>query len=137
VATVLTIPLGVAAIFPFRAIGFKAQDVTLSPSATVSFVHLSEEEEAQAVRATRSTLRGDGEDVRQLHADLAFSELPDETRGEILPVPAHPSGADVPLVTCAVGPFQPSLQAPPPKRIAADPPEDRPTFSKAELLKID
>lgn len=137
VATVLSIPLGVAVIFPFRAVGFKAQDVALSPSATVSFVHLSEEEEAQAVRATRSALRGDGEDVRQLHADLSFSDLPDEVQGEILPVSARPLGTDVPLVECAVGPFLPSRQAPPPQRIPIVREEERPTFAKDVLLKID
>ena len=133
-ATVLAIPFGIAAILPWGALGFRATPVRSRVGGFAAFVSLTPEQEAQAMRAAKSSWRGGERAVNQGRADLFFGELPELPNPPVLGIGDRtrtPAPSDVPV---GRSPYLPSRAAPAPVRIA--PPADGPTlpFPREELL---
>ena len=97
-ATVLAIPAGIAAVFPYAAIGFRARRVAPRPPA-VAFVTLSPEAEAAAMRAAKASWQNDAGSILRVRADLSFGELPSAPEEAVLDVSARtrpPRAGDMP-----------------------------------------
>ncbi|MBR2838863.1 MAG: hypothetical protein IKE55_08775, partial [Kiritimatiellae bacterium] len=116
-ATVLAIPAGIAAIFPYSAIGWRARPSAARQPA-VAFVTLTAEEEAAATRAAKAYWQNDAGSMMRIRADLSFGELPAAPEEAVLDVSARtrpPRAGDVGWEAPA---FLPSRAAPPPQPIS-------------------
>ena len=139
VATVLVVPAALLAVFPYGAVGFKASTLQAASSPSVAFVHLTAEEEAEALKAAKASWQADSASGRGMRAYLPLSELPEEgPNGPILDDSVwtwlRTALAPVEYGTPA---WKPSAAAGEPEKIAAGEEEPAsPAFSKEELLNI-
>lgn len=135
--TVLAIPAGIAAIFPFSAIGFRARLVApREPS--VAFVKLSAADETAVMRAAKTSWQGNAGNILRVRADLFLGDLPGGAEKETLDIAerSHPPRAKD--IDWAPPPYLPSLAAPPPQAIPEDAPDEEvPAFPKEELLSLE
>lgn len=137
IMTVLSIPVGIALVFPYEGLGFRASARETSKQPAVSFVRLSSDEEARAMRAAKTSWQN-SESVRNRQADIYFSELPEETFPSVMTEKERRHEAELPIVERGEVPFLPSCRAAPPLRISPDGKREDPSaFSREELLKID
>ena len=137
IAAVLAVLLGFAAVFPYEAIGFvpaRDSDAVREGLSSASIVFLDEAAVARAVRTTRILSRGEGDG--RVRADLLAPELPDADPLPMMPLDVRSRSKAPSVVECGIPPFQPSLRAPPPVRIAAEQIRDEPPFPRNELLKL-
>lgn len=138
ILTVLTVAVGIASVFPYGALAFRATSCSRVVKPTAAFVRLTPDEEARALRAAKTSWQGDGSGVRNARADIFFSELPAETLPTVLSERERTRTFEMPVVGCGMSPFLPSRRAAAPQRIAPpDRQEDPLPFSRKELLKID
>lgn len=141
VSVVLAAIGGVAVSFPFDAVSFRPADSRQSKSGFAAFVSLGAEEEAEALKAAKSSWNAEAGGVRRLRADLFYAELPEAGHEPALAFSDRLASSAPGPVEPGLSPYLPSMAAPPPKEI---PPDDTaakegpaPAFSKEELLKID
>ena len=137
-ALVATVPVAIAFVFPFEAIGFRAAAHDPAPSVACAFVSLGAEEERAALAAARTAWQVDATGVRGLRADLSSGDLPPVPTQPVVSVrpPRERESADAEYAPNAL---PPSVAAPPPAGIAADAEglAPSPAFSKNDLLKLD
>jgi len=139
-ALVLAVPVAVAAVFPYGAVGFKAPRAVAGPSCRLAFVRLSAESEEAALEKSRASWSGSHESVRGLSLNLSAADLPEDR-----PVPvsdiswrSRPRGAGADFF--APTPLPPSLAAP---EAGAAPREEAPqvreteAFPRSEMLATD
>lgn len=135
--TVLAVLFGIAAVFPFEAIGFRARPAVPARS-FAAFVTLSDAASAAALRAAKSTFAGEVEAGRRQHADIAFGELPAERPQPVLTVDARTRPSAPRLAELDRTAYLPSLAAPPPAKIPVEKASPvPPAFPRQELLQID
>ena len=136
VAAVLAIPAGIALVFPYDALCFRAAPEKPADPA-VAFVRLSPESERLAMRAARTSWRVKG-GAREMRADLSVAPLPDDGRHPVLSSASRrAAGPAVSLVECGRIPFLPSCRAERPARIPdGKDVVSKPPFSREELLKL-
>jgi len=136
VALVLSIPLGVFVIFPFRAFEFRAAEPVRSP-VRAAFVEMTPETERRVLRAARASWREKVGKSRHLRADLFCTELPEDVFRSVLSLCDRTPPPMPPRTGCGWTPFLPSLKAPPPSPVAAGAVEgDGQAFPRKELLKM-
>lgn len=135
--TVLAIPAGIAAIFPFSAIEFRARPVApREPS--VAFVTLSAEDETAAMRAAKTSWQGNAGNILRVRADLFLGDLPDGAEKATLDVAERSRPPRARDVDWAPPPYLPSLAAPPPQAIPEDAPDEEvQAFPREELLSLE
>lgn len=137
VMTVLSIPFGIAAVFPYRALTFRGSAAArLGTEPVASFVTLDEKSEGAAIRAAKTAWRDEGAEPMR-NSTLILNELPEEPKRPVLTIESRSRLPALPLVERDVSPFLPSRRAVAPVRIAPDESADLQTFSRKELLKID
>ena len=135
VAAVLALPIGIASVFPYDAVGFSALRPATSPVArTASIVFLDEAAVARVIRAARTVSRG--EEAGRSYLNLLPAELPgaDESPTAVIELRRKPD--DPPVVENGIPPFLPSRRASAPVRIPAETAKEKPVFTRDELLKL-
>lgn len=136
-AAVIAVTAGVAAVFPYSAIGWRARPAASKPP-SVAFVTLSAGEESAAMRAAKASWQNDAGGILRVRADLSFGELPTVPEEEAIDVSARTR----PPRACDVGweapPFLPSRAAPPPQAIPDDGSvAETPPFPREDLLSLE
>lgn len=140
VSMVLSVPMGLALVFPHAAFGFKARPDGGYREPFAAFVRLSSEDERTALASAKSAWRSSSAAVvDERFGSLALGTLPAETHaaGPLLSVGDRTSAPPPAFVGFAPPPFLPSAAASPPALIA---PEEKtaeqPVFPREDLLKI-
>ena len=138
-ALVFSVPVAVALVFPYEAVGFHAREHGGAAVANCAFVSLDAAEERAALAAARTAWQVDVKGVRGLRADLSTGDLP--------PVPVRPVIRFRPTRTCGncsaayvPNALPPTAGAPDPGMVATAAEQRTGTkaaFSREELLKID
>ena len=137
-AVTLAVPAMVAAAFPYAALRFRADVPAGGGGMTVSCVTLSAAEERKAVRAARTSFRGESGDVRWMRADLSGELASVEFLRPILSAAAAERSARMETLTCGRVPYLPSQRALPAERIERDGgPAVALPFSRDDLLRIE
>ena len=135
VATVLTVPLGLAAIFPYGALGFSsARTAPRATQASAAIVFLDDAAVARTLRAAKTTPRG--EERGRAYIDLLDAELPGAVAVPMMSVDSRPRPEALPVVGNGIPPFLPSRRASAPVRISVETGRDDAPFPRAELLKM-
>ena len=136
-ATVLAIPLSIAAMLPYEALGFRAAERKGAARASAGFVALSEAAERRARLVAKTSWQRNREGDGELHANLSFGELPEDRDTHVLFEVERSRPTDEP-VACGLSPYLPSRRAAPAGKIEPDgKPDETPAFSREELLKMD
>lgn len=139
-AAVMAVPLALALCFPYDAVR-RASVAEIPPARPACvFVTLTPDEESDILAAARAAWKVSSAGVRRLRADLSLAELPDDAASAVADIADRRRYPHPPAVRFADSPLPPTLAAPPPERIAADPAvaeEDALAFPRKELLKID
>ena len=140
VAAVLAVPAALMAIFPYGAVGFKAIPGRMASKPSAAFVRLTAEEEAEALKAAKTSWQADSASDRGMRAYLPLGELPEDgPSGPILGggVWTGLRSASAP-VEYGAPTWSPSSAANKPGKIEIGE-ENRPApaFSREELLKMD
>lgn len=134
---ILLVLLGVASVFPYRAIGYKFHIVDLAPKTFASLVFLSEEEEAEAIQRARSAWQTSHISERGLGIDLSMESLPELETTSVIENPVvhlRPraiggSLGNVPIVL-------PSLASEAPDKVDVSPIANEKYFSDEDLMKL-
>ena len=135
VAAVLALPIGIASVFPYGAIGFSVSRPAVSPDVRMaSIVFPGEEDVARVMRAARTVSRG--EDAGRSYVNLLPSELPGAGESPTVAIGLCRKSDDPPVVENGISPFLPSRQASAPVRISAEAVKEKPVFARDELLKL-
>ena len=135
VATVLAVPLGLAAVFPSGALGFspvRTADRPPRPSAAIVF--LDEAAVARTLRAAKTMSRNT--EGGRLSVDLLSADLPGTEAAPMMSAGSRPRTDALPVVGDGIPPVLPSRRAAAPVRISAETVKDEPAFSREELLKL-
>ena len=134
VAAVLSVPLGLAAVFPREAIGFSASDVVgRAREQEMSIVFLDSDAVSRAVQATRILSRKEGGGAG---AELLVAELPGPGAVPAMPIEFRSRPKAPAVVEGGVPPFLPSRRAAAPIRISGGKDADALPFPRNELLKL-
>ena len=140
VAVVISAPAALIAVFPYGALGFKAIPPPTASKPSAAFVRLTAVEEAEALKAAKTSWQGDAASDRGMRAYLPLGELPEDGLSEPI------LGGEVwTVLRTAPAPVEygtptwsPSSAAGEPEKIAAEAEVPHaPTFSKDELLKME
>ena len=135
IAAVLALPIGIASVFPYGAIGFSPSRPAASPDVrTAAIVFPGEEEVARVIRASRTVSRG--EEAGRSYVSLLPSELPEADESPTAVIGLRRKPDDPPVVENGIPPFLPSRRAPAPVRISAETAKEKPVFAREELLKL-
>ena len=135
VAAVLALPIGIASVFPYGAIGFSVSRPAVSPDTkAASIVFPSEEDVARMIRAARTLSRGG--DAGHSYVNLLSAELPGANESPTTVIGLRRKPDNPPVVENGTPPFLPSRRAPAPVRIPAEKMKDEPVFTRDELLKL-
>lgn len=135
VAAVLAVPIGIASVFPYGALGFSAaRPAVPAERRAASIVFLDETAVARVMREARSISRTEG--GGRAHVDLLSRELPgaDDLPKAAIGLRRHPDAP--PVVENGIPPFLPSRRAAAPVRISVGTEKDEPPFPRNELLKL-
>ena len=135
VATVLAVPLGLAAVFPYGALGFspvRATDRPPRPSAAIVF--LDEAAVARTLRAAKTMSRNT--EGGRLSVDLLSADLPGTEAAPMMSAGSRPRTDALPVVENGIPPFLPSRRAAAPVRISVETGRDDAPFPRTELLKL-
>lgn len=138
-ASILAIPVALALSFPRSAVAFSAAEGALPGEATCAFATLSEDDEREALAAARAAWKVSAEDVRSVRLDLSIDSVPEDAATSVSTIAERGRIAPAASVSLDEPALPPTLAAPPPAQIAADPGsgEDGVAFSRDELLRID
>ena len=132
VAAVLSVPLGLAAVFPREAIGFSASDaIGRAREQEMSIVFLDSDAVSRAVQTTRILSRKEGGG-----AELLVAELPGPGAVPAMPIEFRSRPKAPAVVEGGVPPFLPSRRAAAPVRISGGKDADALPFPRNELLKL-
>jgi len=135
--TVLAVPAMLAVVFPYSSLGFRGMPEPRPAGDFAAFVTLSAEAEAAAVRAAKTSWRGEDAVGDRLRAELRLGELPAPDASPVLSIDSRNrpvAGSRTPLPMPA---YLPSQAASHPARLPAnDMPVAEPVFSRKELLEI-
>lgn len=135
VATVLAVPLGLAAVFPYGALGFspvRTVDRPSRPSAAIVF--LDEAAVARTLRAAKTMSRNT--EGGRLSVDLLSADLPGTEAAPMMSAGLRPRTDVLPVVENGIPPFLPSRRAAAPVRISVETGRDDAPFPRTELLKL-
>lgn len=135
VATVLAVPLGLAAVFPYGALGFspvRTADRPPRPSAAIVF--LDEAAVARTLRAAKTMSRNT--EGGRLSVDLLSADLPGTEAAPMMSAGLRPRTDALPVVENGIPPFLPSRRAAAPVRISVETGRDDAPFPRTELLKL-
>ena len=139
VAVVLATPAALLAVFPYGVFGFKAVPLQMASKPSAAFVHLTVEEEEDALKAAKTSWQADVAADMEMKAYLPLKQLPEDVhKGPILgdDVWIGQSTASAP-VEYGTPAWSPSQAADAPVKITAGEETPRPpVFSKEELLEI-
>ena len=131
---------GVAAVFPFEALTFRAAPARPADRPFASFVALDAKDEAAAMKAAKSSWNAEAGAVRRMQAELFVRELPKGREVPELDVGDRLAQPGPALVAPGLSPYLPSMAAPPPAAIAPEgedaPGAAAPTFPRDELLRL-
>lgn len=136
---IAVIPAAIAFVFPYEAVGFRAEKREPESRPSFAFVVLSEEEERVALAAARTSWQVDAKGVKGLRTDISSGELPPAPIRLVMPTRPM-RGTSAAPAEYAPNMLPPTVAAPPPTAIAPDAvadPAAKQAFSKEELLKID
>ena len=135
---VAVIPVAIAFVFPYEAVGFRAEKCVQESRPSFAFVVLSEEEERVALAAARTSWQVGAKGVKGLRTDISSGELPPEPIRLVMPTRPKRDEVFAP-VEYVPNVLPPTVAAPAPAKIApeAADPGAKQAFSKEELLKID
>lgn len=137
---VMAIPLALALCFPYSAIGFDPTPEPAPRRAACAFVTLSSDAETDILAEARAAWKVSSARVRRMRADLSLSDLPDDDARAVADIVDRRRYPLPGPVRFDVTPLPPTLAAPPPEKIAADPAaaeDETLAFPRKELLKID
>ena len=135
VATVLAVPLGLAAVFPYGALGFSpARTVTRPPRPSAAIVFLDEATVARTLRAARTMSRN--AEGGRMSVDLLSADLPGTEAAPMMSAGSRPRTDALPVVGDGIPPFLPSRRAAAPVRISVETGRDDAPFPRTELLKL-
>ena len=138
VGMVLSVPLAIAAVLPYPSLAFRARASDDSAQAFVAFVKLDGEAERNAIKAAKSTLRGETSRLQRLRADLSFGELPAEPDEPVVARPGRRAGVVPRPVEFGTPAYRPSAAAARPVAIEGrSPAAAELAFTREELLKLD
>ena len=140
VVAVLAAPAALMAIFPYGAVSFKAVPRQASSEPSAAFVHLTSEEEAEALKAAKTSWQADAASDRGMRAYLPLGELPEDGHsGPILGEGGWAGLRSAPApVEYGTPTWSPSSAAGNPDKIDAEAEESpAPAFSKEELLRME
>lgn len=135
-ALVLAMPVMVVVVFPYPALKFRARTPEAAPVGFAAYVTLTAVEEDEAIKAAKTSWRGEDEDSPS-RSELLLGELPAPDSSPVLtiesrnrPVFHRRSDAHFPV-------YQPSQAAAFPEQLVDDGAEVvKPAFSRQELLEI-
>lgn len=136
-ALAASVPAVLLAIFPYKAIGFKAAaGQGEARRGRCRFVKLTAEDERKALNAARASWATDASNLRRIRLELMESELPEYASGEMLGYEKRETKGETVRFTPEMLPE--SLGAGAPAEIKA---EERkggkePAFPREELLKL-
>ena len=136
---IAVIPVAVAFVFPYEAVGFRAEKRERGSRPSFAFVVLSEEEERVALAAARTSWQVGAKGVRGLRTDISSGELPPAPIRLVMPTRPKRDEVFAP-VEYTPNALPPTVAAPAPAAIAPEVEQDpdvKRVFSKEELLKID
>ena len=136
---VAVIPVAIAFVFPYEAVGFHADKRNQESGPSCAFVVLSEEEERVALAAARTSWQVGAKGVQRLRTDISSGELPPAPIRLVMPTRPK-RGTSAAPAEYAPNMLPPTVAAPPPAAIAPDTVPDhasKQAFSREELLKID
>ncbi len=136
---IAVVPVAIAFVFPYEAVGFRAEKRAQESTPSCSFVVLSEEEERVALAAARTSWQVGSKGVQGLRTDISSGELPPVPLRLVMPTRPM-RGASAESAEYAPNMLPPTVAAPPPAAIAPDAAADhaaKQAFSREELLKID
>ena len=132
-----SVPVALALVFPYEALGFRPSRGAGASRATCAFVTLGEAEERAALAVARTAWQVDSKSVARLRLELSSGDLP--------PAPVRTVDLCRPVrgESSATVPFEPDMlpptfAAPSPRKIEPDidASADAPAFSRKELLKL-
>lgn len=136
---IAVIPVAVAFVFPYEAVGFRAEKRERGSRPSFAFVVLSEDEERVALAAARTSWQVGAKGVKGLRTDISSGELPPAPIRLVMPT--RPKRVEVfAPVEYTPNALPPTVAAPAPAAIAPEvesDPDAKRVFSKEELLKID
>ena len=136
---VAVIPVAIAFVFPYEAVGFHAEKRNQESGPSCAFVVLSEAEERVALAAARTSWQVGAKGVQRLRTDISSGELPPAPIRLVMPTRPK-RGTSAAPAEYAPNRLPPTVAAPPPAAIAPDAVPDhasKQAFSREELLKID
>ena len=139
IAPILALPVAILAVFPRDAVGFADAPAEREPGApSCAIVELSPEAEARSVALVRSALSVNARSVRNLRADLSLSTVDEEVPEPVMDISDRARATFRPSrVRYDMLPMPPTVAAPEPAVLPPEPDEDKPAFSREELLKLD
>ena len=135
VATVLAVPLGIAAVFPYGVLGFSpVRTVDRPPRPSAAIVFLDEAAVARTLRAAKTMSRNT--EGGRLSVDLLSADLPEKEAAPMMSAGSRPRTDALPVVGDEIPPFLPSRRAAAPVRISVETGRDDAPFPRTELLKL-
>ena len=134
---IAVIPIAIAFVFPYEAVGFRAEKRVRENRSSFAFVVLSEEEERVALAAARTSWQVGAKGVKGLRTDISSGELPPAPIRLVMPT--RPKRVEVfAPVEYTPNALPPTVAAPAPAAIAPEAAAaQKQAFSREELLKID
>ena len=135
VATVLAVPLGLAAVFPYGVLGFSpVRTVDRPPRPSAAIVFLDEAAVARTLRAAKTMSRN--AESGRTSVDLLSADLPGTEATPMMSAGSRPRMDALPVVGDGIPPFLPSRRAAAPVRISVETGRDDAPFPRTELLKL-
>jgi len=135
---IAVIPAAIAFVFPYDAVGFRAEKCEQECNPSCSFVVLSEEEERVALAAARTAWQVDAKGVKWMKPESGPGELP--SMPVVFVIPERPvRGTSAAPAEYTPNSLPPTVAAPAPAIIAPDEDmsaEAKQPFSKEDLLKL-
>lgn len=136
---VLSLPIALVLVFPYEAIGFRAQANAGERAARCAIVTLSEHDETVALESARGAFRqAGGESVRRLRVDMSVGQLPEEALEAIMPERPSRPGGKLGFAAYRSVPMPKSEAAGEPATLPREADGARPVaFSREEMLAIE
>ena len=134
---IAVIPVAIAFVFPYEAVGFRAEKREQGSRPSFAFVVLSEEEERVALAAARTSWQVGAKGVKGLRTDISSGELPPAPIRLVMPTRPKRDEVFAP-VEYTPNALPPTVAAPAPAAISPEAAAaQKQAFSREELLKID
>ena len=135
---IAVIPAAIAFMFPYDAVGFRANKRDSGRKPTCAFVTLTDEEERVALAAARTAWQVDAKGVKWMKPESGPGELP--PMPVVFVIPERPvRGTSAASAEYMPNSLPPTVAAPAPVIIAPDEnmgAETKQPFSKEDLLKL-